>query len=62
MKATTYLYSLFYCNLKETDHIRGKINSKKIFVCEICIIIIILICGKQVLIGLVQQKVKLPLP
>ena len=70
VKVTTSLYSviqrckfvkfLFYCNLKEKDHVRKKRNSKK-NICEISIIII-LICRKLRSVWPVQQEIKLPLP
>ena len=42
---------------------KRKLNSKKkIFLCEISIIIIILICQKLESVRSVQQKIKLPLP
>ena len=44
----------------EKDRISRKINSKKIFVCEIVIFIIILICQKLGSLGPVQQKARLP--
>ena len=37
-------FSFIFCKLKEKDYIRRKINSKKMFICEISIII--LICQK----------------
>ena len=51
-------------NLKEKDHIKRNINSKKkeMFICEISIIIITLICQKLESVGPVQQKIKLPSP
>ena len=59
-----FAFYVFSCNLKENYHIRRNINSKKeMFICEIIIIIIIiLICQKLGSVGLVQQKIKLPLP
>ena len=77
MKPTTYLCSvsfndvkcakilffyIFYCNLKEKDHIKRNINNKKqVFIYEISIVNI-LICQKLGLVGSVQQKIKLPAP
>ena len=57
-----FVFYVFYCNLKEKDHIRRNVNSKKkeLFTCEISIII--LICKKLGLFGPVQQKIKLPSP
>ena len=51
---------IFFCNLKEKDHIRRNKNGKKkgIFICEISIII--LICQKLGLVGPLQQKINLP--
>ena len=51
---------LFYCNLKEQDHIRRKINVKN-NICEI-IIVVILIYPKLRSVSLLQQKIKLPSP
>ena len=51
--ALNVVFYLFYCNLKEKDHIR---KIAEIFLCEISIIIII---G---LVGPIQQKIKLCLP
>ena len=58
-----FVFNVFYCNLKEKDHIRRNINSKKkeMYICEISIIII-LICRKLGWVGPVQQKIKLPSP
>ena len=56
--ALNFCFYLFYYNLKEEDHIRRSINSKKTR--EISIII--LTCGKLVLAGPLQQKNKLPSP
>ena len=60
-KLTAPLYSVI---LKEKEHIRRVINSKKkeIFIWEISIIIIILIYQKFPSLGPVQQKIKLPSP
>ena len=49
---------LFYFNRKEKDHINRKINKRKLFICEI--IIIILIYQKLRSVGHIQQKIKLP--
>ena len=59
-----FLFYVFYCNLKEKDHIKKNINSnkKEMFIYEIIIIIIILICQKLGLVGSVQEKIKLPSP
>ena len=51
--ALNVVFYLFYCNLKEKDHIRKIV---KFFLCEISIIIIV---G---LVGPVHQKIKLCLP
>ena len=56
--ALNFCFYLFYCNLKEKDHIRRKINIKKI-ICEIGILINV-ICRKLGSVGPVQQKIKLP--
>ena len=54
-----FRFCLFYCNLKEKDHVWRNINSKtKIFICEINIIII-LIYQKLGSAGPIQQKNKL---
>ena len=52
---------VFYCNVKEKDHIRRNINSKKkeMFICEISIIFI---CQKLRSLGSLKQEVKLPSP
>ena len=57
-----FVFYVFYCNLKENDHIRRNVNSKKkeMFICEISIIV--LTCQKLGLAGPVQQKIKLPSP
>ena len=55
------VFFVFYFNLKEKDHIRRNINNKKMFICGISFIII-LICQKSRSVGPVQQKIKLPLP
>ena len=47
-----FVFYLFYCNPKEKDHIRRKINGKKKNACQISIIIIIII--KAII------KIKLP--
>ena len=40
--ALNFCFYVFFCNLKEKDHIRRNINSKKeMFICEISIIILI---------------------
>ena len=54
---------VFYCNLKQKDHIRRIINSKKkeIFIYEVSIIIIF-IHWKLGSVGPVQEKIKLPPP
>ena len=46
---------------KKKDHTRRKIKIKKVFICEIGITIINLICRKLESVGLLQQKIKLPL-
>ena len=60
--AKILFFYVFYCNLKEKDHIKRNINSnkKEVFIYEISIII--LICQKLGLAGSVQQKIKLPSP
>ena len=61
MSSAQIFFFVFYCNLKEKCHIERNINSKKkLFICEISFFI--LICQKLGLVGLVQQKIKLPLP
>ena len=55
-----WIFYLTYCQLKEKDDIRRKINSKKIFICGIGIII--LICQNLVSDEPVQQKIKLLSP
>ena len=62
--AANVCFYVFYSNLKEKYHIGRNINSKEkeMFICEISIIIIILICQKLRLVGPVQQKIKLPSP
>ena len=54
-----FVFYVFYCGLKENDHIRRNKNSKKkfkkMFICEISIIII-LIYRKLGSVGPVQQK------
>ena len=50
-----FVFYLFYCNPKEKNHIKRKINSKKKnYFCEISIII--LIFQKLESVGLVQDK------
>ena len=49
---------LFYCNLNKKDPIRRKINSKKMLICRISIIIFI--CQKLESVRPVKQKIKLP--
>ena len=53
-----------YCNVKEKDHIKININSKKkeMFKKEIIIIIIILVWQKPESVGAIQQKINLLLP
>ena len=54
-----FVFYVFYCNLKEKDHIRRIINSKKKRnICKSGIII--LIYRKLGLIGPVKQDIKLP--
>ena len=48
-----FVFYLFYCNPKEKDHIRRKINGKKKNACQISIIIIIIIIKAII-------KIKLP--
>ena len=49
-----FAFYVFYCSLKEKDHIKRNINSKKkIFICEISITII-LICDKIGSVGSAQ--------
>ena len=55
-----FRFYLFYCNRKEKDNIRRKINSKK-NILETSIVIN-LIYRKLGLVGPVQEKIKLPLP
>ena len=52
-----FVFYVCYCNLKEKNHIRGNINSKKkeMYIHEISIIIIA-ISQKLGLVGPVQQK------
>ena len=59
----SFVFYVFYCNLKEKYHIRRNINSKKreMFIYEISIVIF-LICKKLGSVGLVQQKIKLSSP
>ena len=58
-----FVFYVFYCNLKEKDHIRRNINSKKYeYLYVKSVLFIILICQKLGSIGPVQQKTKLPLP
>ena len=49
-----FVSHLFDCNLKEKGKIRRKINSKKVSICGISIII--LICQKSGLVGPVNKK------
>ena len=57
-----FVFYVFYCNLKEKDHIRRIINSKKKRnICKSSVIII-LIYRKLGSIGPVKQDIKLPLP
>ena len=62
-KQQIYVFYVFYCNLKEKDHIWWKIISKnkEMFICKISNTII-LIGRKLVLVGPVQQKIKLLSP
>ena len=59
--ALNYCFLSILLHLKEKDHIRKKINSKKIFTCDISIIII-LICRKLRSVGPAQQKINLSPP
>ena len=49
-------------NLKEKDHIRRKLNSKKKYIYMWNSIIIILICRRLESVEPVQQKIELPSP
>ena len=61
MSSALNFFFVFYFNLKKKDHIRRNINNKRMFICGISFIII-LICQKSRSVGPVQQKIKLPLP
>ena len=57
-----FVFYPLYCNPKEKYHIKRKLNSKKKNILRKINIIIILICQHLESVGLVQQKIKLPLP
>ena len=59
--ALNFVFYQLYCNPKEKDHIRTKLNSKKKNICKISIIIIS-ICQKLELVRPIEQKIRLPLP
>ena len=63
LRDSTILSALtFFCNIKQKDHIRRKINSKKkIFICEVCIITV-LISRKLGLLEPIKENIKLHFP